>query len=79
MSTLTPSSSAATAASGFTGALKTFVDEATVLVQALLNPGKILGEVEQMRALLSAANAVQATDPARAAALRNRASRIGLN
>ena len=78
MSTLTPSSATAVSG-GFTGALKTFVDEASVLIGALLNPGKILAEVEQMRALLVAANAAQATDPARAAALRTRASRIGLN
>ena len=78
MSTLTPSS-ASTVSGGLTGALKTFVEEASVLFEALLNPGKILGEVEQMRALLVAANAAEATDPARAAALRARASRIGLN
>lgn len=78
MSTLTPSS-ASTVSSGLSGALKTFVDEASALFQALLSPGKILGEVEQMRALLVAANAAEATDPARAAALRTRASRIGLN
>lgn len=78
MSTLTPSS-ASTVSGGLTGALKTFVEESSALVQALLNPGKILREVEQMRALLVAANAAEATDPARAAALRTRASRIGLN
>ena len=78
MSTLTPSS-ASTVSGGLGGAFKTFFDEASVLVQALLNPGKILGEVEQMRALLVAANAAEGTDPARAAALRARASRIGLN
>lgn len=78
MSTLTPSSASAVSG-GLTGALKTFADEASALIQALLSPGKILGEVEQMRALLVAANAAQAADPARAAALRTRASRIGLN
>lgn len=78
MSTLTPSS-ASSVSGGLTGALKTFVEEASALVQALLNPGQILREVEQMRALLVAANAAEATDPARAAALRTRASRIGLN
>lgn len=78
MSALNPSS-ATTASGGLTGALKTFADEASALVQALLNPGQILREVEQMRVLLVAANAAQATDPARAAQLRARASRIGLN
>jgi hypothetical protein len=78
MSTLNPSS-ASTTTSGLSGALKTFVEEASVLVKALLSPGKILQEVEQMRVLLVAANAAEATDPARAAALRTRAARIGLN
>ncbi|MGR4869573.1 hypothetical protein ACIPRI_11985 [Variovorax sp. LARHSF232] len=78
MSTLNPSSGSI-ATSGLSGALKTFVQEASVLVQALLNPGKILQEVEQMRVLLVAANAAEATDPVRAAALRTRAARIGLN
>jgi hypothetical protein len=78
MSTLNPSS-ASTVSGGLTGALKTFADEASALVQALLNPGQILREVEQMRTLLVAANAAQATDPARAAQLRTRAARIGLN
>ncbi|MBS0450482.1 MAG: hypothetical protein JSS14_04160 [Proteobacteria bacterium] len=78
MSTLTPSS-VSTVSGGLSGALKAFIGEASALMEALLSPGKILGEVEQMRALLVAANAAQATDPARAAALRTRASRIGLN
>lgn len=78
MSALNPSSISSTSG-GFTGALKTFAEEASVLVKALMNPGKILGEVEQMRALLVAANAVHSSDPARAAALRSRAARIGLN
>jgi len=78
MSTLNPSS-ATSVPGGLTGALKTFAEEASALIQALLSPGKILGEVEQMRALLVAANAADATDPARAAKLRARAARIGLN
>ena len=78
MSALNPSSATATS-SGLTGALKTFADEAAALVQALMNPGQILREVEQMRVLLAAAHAAEATDPARAAQLRARASRIGLN
>lgn len=78
MSTLNPSRSS-TVSGGVTGALMAFADEASVLIQALLSPGKILGEVEQMRKLLVAANAAEATDPARAASLRARAARIGLN
>ena len=76
MSTFSPSSSS-TAPSGLSGAFKTFAEEASVLVQALLNPGKILREVEEMRTLLVAANAC--VDPVRAAQLRTRAARIGLN
>jgi len=77
MSTLNESSSF-TAPGGLVGALKTFADEASVLAQALLNPGKIIDEVEQMRALHVEANRIEATDPARAAVLRRDASRIGL-
>jgi hypothetical protein len=77
MSTLNKSS-AFSAAGGLVGALKTFVDEASVLAQALLNPGKIIDEVEQMRALHAEANRIEAMDPTRAATLRRNASRIGL-
>jgi len=77
MSTLNRSA-AFTAPSGLVGALKTFADEAYVLVQTLLNPRKIIAEVEQMRALLVDANRIEATNPARAAVLRRQASRIGL-
>lgn len=76
MSTLSPSSSS-TVSNGLSGAFKTFAEEASVLVQALLNPGKILREVEEMRTLLVAANAC--ADPVRAAQLRARVARIGLN
>lgn len=77
MSTLNQSSSFS-AAGGLVSALRTFADEASVLAQALLKPGKIIDEVEQMRALHVEANRIEATDPARAVVLRRRASRIGL-
>lgn len=77
MSTLNQSSSF-NATGGLVGAFKAFADEASVLLQALLNPGKIIDEVEQMRALHVEANRIEATDPARAAVLLQRASRIGL-
>jgi hypothetical protein len=64
--------------SGLAGVLKTFADEAFLLVQALLNPGKIIDQVEQMRALHVEATRIEATDPTRADALRRCASRIGL-
>jgi hypothetical protein len=63
---------------GFVGALKTFANEAAELAQALLSPGKILDEVEQMRALHVEANRIEIADPLRAAQLRRRASGIGL-
>ncbi len=77
MSTL-DQSSRANAFGGLAGAFKALADEASVLVHALLNPGKIIEEVEQMRALQLDANKIEASNPARAAALRWQASRIGL-
>ncbi|CAN7701612.1 hypothetical protein LJR084_005844 [Variovorax sp. LjRoot84] len=77
MSTL-DQSSRANAFGGLAGAFKALADEASVLVHALLNPGKIFEEVEQMRALHLDANKVEASNPARAAALRWQASRVGL-
>ncbi|MBT2322252.1 hypothetical protein J7E62_07835 [Variovorax paradoxus] len=70
--------SRANAFGGLAGAFKALADEASVLVHALLHPGKIIEEVEQMRALHLDANRIEATNPARAAALRWQASRIGL-
>jgi len=77
MSTL-DQSSRANAFGGLAGAFKALADEASVLAHALLNPGKIIEEVEQMRALHLDANKVEAINPARAAALRWQASRVGL-
>jgi len=51
--------------------------EVTVTVlAAMLNPGRIIAEVEQMRRLLNQATRIAATDPARAAQLREQAARI---
>lgn len=64
-----------------TGPLKAIGVEVFTLIEALLQPSRILGEVEQMRALLVAANACNRDNPAQAAqatALRRQASRIGL-
>jgi hypothetical protein len=77
MSTL-DQSSRANAFGGLADAFKALADEASVLVHALLNPNKIIEEVEQMRALQLDANKIEASNPARAAALRWQASRIGL-
>ncbi|WP_438999522.1 hypothetical protein [Variovorax beijingensis] len=59
-------------------AFKALLDETLVLIEALLSPNRIIGEVEQMRALQVAADDIEPTDPARAELLRSRASRIGL-
>ena len=54
------------------------LDEASLLASSLLRPGKVIDEVERMAALQREAYRVEASDPARAAALRRRMSRIGL-
>lgn len=60
-------------------ALVTLAKEASALLGALLQPGKVLAETEQMGKLLVAANALQNSDPYRAQQLRRRAALIGLN
>ncbi|CAN7608109.1 hypothetical protein [Variovorax paradoxus] len=68
----------ASAAESLADAFKGLLDETLMLVEALLSPNKIIGEVEQMRALQVAADDIEPTDPAQAELLRSRASRIGL-
>ncbi len=60
-------------------AMSVLAREASALLDALLQPGKVLTEVEQMGKLLVAANALDERDPGRATLLRRRASTIGLN
>jgi hypothetical protein len=60
------------------GAFKTFVDEVAALADAFLSPGRLIAEVEQMRALQLEADQVEDLEPERAASLRRQASRIGL-
>jgi len=50
--------------------------ELSALGDALLNPGRIIAQVEEFRALHRKADRLAAADPARAAALRQRASRV---
>ena len=69
----------ATAPSRFQAAIHQLANETFTLVGTLLQPGKVLGEVEQMGKLLVAANALDERDAARARMLRRRASSIGLN
>ena len=78
MPTLDRSSGASASGGGLAGAFKTLAEEASVLVQALLSPGKVIDEVEQMRALQVRASRIEASDPLRADVLRWHASRIGL-
>lgn len=59
-------------------ALKTLSLEARTLIGALLSPKQIISEVKAMRALQVEADRVEATQPARAAALRQRAARMPL-
>ncbi|CAN7700484.1 hypothetical protein LJR084_005826 [Variovorax sp. LjRoot84] len=77
MSTLSRSSRA-NAFGGLAGAFKALADEASLLAQALLSPGRIIEEVEEMHALQVDANRNEPIDPMRAAVLRRRAAYIGL-
>jgi hypothetical protein len=58
--------------------LSRLVDEVVELVATLLNPRRVIAEVEAMSALHRRAAAVEASDPALAKRLRDEASRIGL-
>ena len=54
------------------------VEEWDALLNAILHPARVVAEVEEVRALLTEADAVEASDPPRAAHLRRRAARIGV-
>jgi hypothetical protein len=58
--------------------LRRLAAEALVLLQALAQPRRVIEQVEAMRKLYVQADAIEHTDPARAARLRQQASRIGL-
>lgn len=51
-------------------------EEVSALLDALLHPGRLVAEVEQIRSLQLQADRIEATDPAQAAVLRQRAARI---
>ena len=61
-----------------THGLRRFVDEVLVLLSALAQPRQVIAQVESMRKLYVQADAIERSDPARAARLRQQASRIGL-
>lgn len=58
--------------------LGAFVHQVLTVIDAMLNPRKIIAEVEQMRALQVEAGRIEASDPQRAAMLRRQAAFIGL-
>jgi hypothetical protein len=58
--------------------LRRLAAEALVLLQALAQPRHVIEQVEAMRKLYVQADAIERTDPARAARLRQQASRLGL-
>lgn len=58
-------------------AWKTLALETRTLLGALLSPNEVIEEVKAMRALQLEADRIEATQPARAAALRHRAARMG--
>jgi hypothetical protein len=53
-------------------------DEVTTLLLTLVRPSGVIAEVEQMRALQVEAQRIEATQPERAAVLRQRASKMGM-
>lgn len=53
-------------------------DEMTALLPVLLSPGKLVREMETMRALQLEAERIEATHPLRAEMLRREAARLGL-
>lgn len=75
---MTSASASFRAPIGVSGVFKQLAHEATTLLSALLSPGKVIADVEKMRALQIEAAQVEAVDPSRAAALRRQAARTGL-
>ena len=64
------------AADSLAGPLQRLAEESAVLIRALAQPGPLLRDVDHLGALLAQAHAVEGRDPARAAELRRRASRM---
>jgi hypothetical protein len=65
------------ASAGVRRAARRFAHEVSTLLDAMLSPNKIIAEVETMRDYYREAARIEATQPARAEALRRRAARIG--
>ncbi len=62
----------------FGRALRRLRDELVMLAKALMQPAKLIAEVEQMHALRVEADRVEASHPVKAGALRRQAARLGL-
>lgn len=58
--------------------LRRLTEEVRLLASALLQPGRVLEDVERMHELHRRAARIEASDPAQAAQLRARMARIGL-
>ncbi|MDO9094165.1 MAG: hypothetical protein Q7U99_16190 [Rubrivivax sp.] len=69
-----PSANFGSLLSGLTSLLR----DTGVMIDAMLFPGRIIAEVSEMRALRVQADRLEASDPAGAVLLRQRAARIGL-
>ena len=63
---------------GASSGLMKFLRDTAFMIDAMLFPGRIIAEVSEIRALQVQAARIEATDPVRAATLRERASLIGL-
>ncbi len=63
---------------GLSSGLSSLLRDTAVMIDAMLFPGRIIAEVSEMRALRVKADRLEASDPAAAALLRQRAARIGL-
>jgi hypothetical protein len=59
-------------------AFNTLALELRTLLGALASPNRVIDEVKAMRALMQQAQRIEATQPARAAVLRQQAVRMGL-
>lgn len=59
-------------------ALDTLALEVRTLLGALASPNRLIDEVKAMHVLMQEAQRIEATQPARAAVLRQRAARVGL-
>jgi hypothetical protein len=59
-------------------ALDTLVLELRTLLWALAQPNRVINEVKAMRELMQQAERIEATQPTRAAVLRQQAVRMGL-